>query len=278
MVFAMIFWAAGWPALKIVSEDVSFEVVTFWRFAIMFLAFIPILFWVRRPLVWGYKAVSIVVVNAILNILFMVFAFFGVYYGTASGGGVIVTTLSPLMTFALGALFLGRTIGRWQAIGLAIGLAGGMVMLQLYGDLSDFFALGNGYFLAGALTWALVTLLSQHAHAHLHPIHYSFLIALVGVVVMSFFTTPSDVMVVFEQDGRFWSALLFLAIFGQTVATTIYYIVAGRMGAQYVSGYMFLVPFFALLFSVIFLDEALTWPIVIGGVLTMVAVYMLSKK
>ena len=50
LVFAMLLWGAGWPALKVLTYDLSLEVVSFWRFFLMIFAFIPILFYLGKPL------------------------------------------------------------------------------------------------------------------------------------------------------------------------------------------------------------------------------------
>jgi len=46
----MMLWGAGWPVLKILSESVSWEVATFWRLALMSIAYIPVLWWNKKPL------------------------------------------------------------------------------------------------------------------------------------------------------------------------------------------------------------------------------------
>ncbi|MDX1296487.1 MAG: EamA family transporter, partial [Sulfurimonadaceae bacterium] len=86
MILAMVLWGGGWPALKMVTGSVSVEVVTFWRFLIMFLAFIPVLILWKRPLRLSKKAALIIVASALLNIAFMFSSFYGVEVGSAGAG------------------------------------------------------------------------------------------------------------------------------------------------------------------------------------------------
>ncbi len=163
-----------------------------------------------------------------------------------------------------------------QYVGLFLGLLGGSIILQL-NDLSLFFNGSNGYFLLCAILWAGVTILAQRAHKHLHPIHYSFYISVVATVVAFFYAFDANLGAVFAQGKEFWIALLYLAILGQTLATTIFFMASGKLGSEKTSSFMFLVPVFALLSAWLFLGEALQLHIIVGGFLSMLAVYFINK-
>ncbi len=163
-----------------------------------------------------------------------------------------------------------------QYIGLILGIVGGSIILQL-NDLSLFLNGSNAYFLLCGIFWAGVTILSQLAHKHLHPIHYSFYISVIATVVAFFYAFDADLGAIFTQDIEFWIALLYLAILGQTVATTIFFMASGKLGSEKTSSFMFLVPVFALLSAWIILDEVLQPHIIIGGALSMLAVYFINK-
>jgi len=207
----------------------------------------------------------------------MVSSFFGIKYGLAGAGSVIITSLSPLMTFILATLLFKKSIITSQYIGLALGVVGGVIILQL-NDLSLFFNGSNLYFVLGALIWAGVTILSQRAHKHIHPIHYSFFISVIATVVSFIYAYNSSLMLVFEQGVEFWIAMLYLAILGQTLATTIFYMASGKLGSEKTSSFMFLVPVFALFSAWLVLDEPIETHIVIGGVISMLAVLFINKK
>jgi drug/metabolite transporter (DMT)-like permease len=276
MVLAMVLWGGGWPALKIVTESVDVEVVTFWRFLIMFLAFIPILVWQKKPLGLSGRGALIVVSSALLNIAFMFISFWGVKVGTAGAGGVIITTLSPVLTVLLGILVMKTRVTPMQWLGLAVGLAGGAVMLELWN--LEVLRGGNLLFVLSALVWAVLTLLSQRSHLHLEPLHYSFLLSAAATAVMFVVAFPLDMGAVFDQDGRFWSAMLYLGVLGQTVASTIFFIASGRLGSGAASSYMFLVPLSALVTSYFVLGEVPSFWLLAGGTVSTAAIYMINKR
>ena len=277
LVLAMFFWGAGWPALKVLTYSLPLEVVSFWRFFLMIFAFIPILIYLKKPPVLNLEALKYVLPSALLNVLFMVFAFIGVQKGFAGSGGVIITTLSPVLTFMLVSLLFKKHPPKMQLVGLVVGFVGGLIMLKVTTLLSDF----NGaefYFLLCALVWAVLTVISQRSHSVIHPVHYNFYIAIFATIILLFIALPYDIMAVKDEDATFWSALLYLAIFGQTIATTIYFIASGKLGSAHASSYMFLVPLFALVTSYILLGERVETHIVLGGGVTLLGVYLINRS
>lgn len=277
MILAMMLWGGGWPALKILTEDMSWEVATFWRFALMSIAFMPVLWWHRKPIRVNAHAFAWASLSGVLNALFMGLSFWGVSVGTAGAGGVVITTLSPILTVFITVFFMGVKPSARHIVGLAIGLAGGAVMVQIW-DGEVLLRGGNLIFVACALVWAALTLSAQKSHLHLDPIHFTFFLGLVATFFMFFIAYPLGIGSVFSQDLRFWSALIYLAVLGQTVASTIYFIASGKMGSGSASSYMFLVPVFALVSSYLLLGEVPSMALLIGGVVSMAAVYLINQK
>ncbi len=277
LILAMLLWGGGWTALKIITIELPMEVIVFWRFFLMSLAFLPILYFLNKPITINAKSLKYVAMSSVLNVAFMVSSFFGIKYGLAGSGGVIITTLSPIMTFFLVFILFGKKLFLSQYVGLAIGAIGGAIMLEL-NDLSLFLNGSNAYFLLCAIIWAGVTTLSQRSHSHIHPIHYSFLISVVATLASFIYAYDANLLAVFEQDAEFWISLIYLAVLGQTVATTIFFIATGKLGSEKTSSFMFLVPLFALFSAWLILDEPLLAHILVGGTLSLFAVYFINKK
>ncbi len=277
LVFAMLLWGGGWSALKVLTYNTPADVIVFWRFFFMSLSFLPILYILKIPFKFEKKSVIFVTSGAFLNIAFMVSAFFGIKYGFAGAGSVAITTLSPIMTFLLVSIIFRKKITPIKLFGLFLGLVGGAILLEL-NNLELFLDGANLFFLLCALVWGGITLLSQHSQRYIHPIYYSFFISVFATCITFLYVVSSDFMVVFEQGWQFWFALLYLSVLGQSVATTIFFIASGKIGSEKTSSFMFLVPVFALSISYIVLDEELQLHTVVGGVVSMLAVFFINKK
>lgn len=277
LILAMFLWGAGWSALKILTESASVEVVVFWRFFLMTLSFIPILYFMKVPLRLNKQSSKFILSSSVLNISFMVFAYLGVKSGFAGNGGVIITTLTPLVTFLIVAILFKTRFKPLQYFGLILGLIGGAIILEI-SWLGVSLSSANVYFVLCAVVWAGVTLLSQHSNKHIHPIHYSFYISVVATIASFIYSYEAGLLSVFELDAEFWIALIYLAVLGQSVATTIFYIASARLGSEITSSYMFLVPIFALVVAWLLLGEELEAHIIIGGTISLVATYFINKK
>ena len=277
LLLAMLLWGGGWTALKILTYELPMDIIIFWRFFLMSISFLPFLYYFKKPITLNKNSLKYIAGSSVLNMAFMVSSFMGIKYGLAGAGSVIITTFSPIMTFILVALIFRKNLSLLQYFGLFLGLIGGYILLQL-NDLSLFFNGSNIYFLLCAIIWAGVTLLSQHSQKHIHPVHYSFLISVVATIVSFAYAFNSNLLAVFSQGVEFWVAMIYLAVLGQTVATTIFFIASGKLGSQKTSSFMFLVPFFALASAWLILDEALELHILLGGAISMIAVYFVNKK
>ena len=277
LVLAMLLWGGGWTALKILTYELPIEVIVFWRFFLMTLSFLPILYFLKTPISLNRNSLKYIGGSSLLNVAFMISSFYGVKYGLAGAGSVIITTLSPVMTFFLVAMIFRKNLLMKQYFGLALGLIGGIVLLQL-NDIELFFNGSNIYFLLCALIWAGVTILSQYSQKHIHPVHYSFFISTVATLATFIYAYDSNLSSVFSQGLEFWTAMIYLAVLGQTVATTIFFMASGVLGSQKTSSFMFLVPIFALLSAWIVLDEPIQIHIIIGGAISIIAILFVNKK
>jgi len=275
----MFLWGGGWSALKILTKELPMQTIVFWRFFLMSISFLPILYFTKGSMNLNIKKIKFIISSSILNILFMILAFFGIKYGLASSGGVVITTLSPIVTFLFMAILFKNKISTTQYLGLLIGVLGGFIMLEL-NNLSLFLNSSNIYFLLCAITWAGITILSEYSHIHINPIHYSFFISVISTITIFIYTLylGSNLLVVFSQNTEFWIALIYLSVFGQSIATTIFFIASGKLGSQKTSSFMFLVPIFAMFIAFILLNEKIKLHILAGGSLSLIAVYFINKK
>lgn len=271
----MMLWGAGWPVLKVLSENISWEVATFWRLALMSIAYLPVLWWNKKSLYLNRSAWISVGLSGLLYALFMVLSFLGVHVATAGAGGMIITTLSPILIVVITIVFTGFRPSKQHIFGLIVGLLGGMVMVRVWEGtiLSN---VGNLLFIFAAATWSVLSVLAQYSRQYLDPIRYGFFVGLIATLWMFFMAYGHGILTVFDQGIIFWSALLYLSVMTQTVATTIYFIASGKMGSGKAGSYMLLVPVFALISSYEILGEVPAISLVIGGAMSIAAVYWIN--
>ena len=81
-----------------------------------------------------------------------------------------------------------------------------------------------------------------------------------------------------ESDYIFWLNLFFSASINTAGATTFYFYATSKIGADKASTFMFMVPLTAALGAWLLISEIPQWNTLLGGVIGLVAVYVLNRK
>ncbi len=275
---AMILWGGSWSATKIIIDYAPIDVLAFWRFLCAFLAFVPLILIAKVPLIISMHAWFIIFIASLVHVLYTYLFFTGLKVGYAGAGGVLVTTLIPIMTYILLTIVYRRKIHVFEIIGLILGVVSGFFLLSLYNP-ATLLQNGNMYFIASAFTWAVFTLLLQSIKDKIHPISTNLYINLISMFV--YYTIAYDdssLFLVFSFDIKFWCALLFISCFSITIANTLYYRGIVKLGTHRVSSFNLLVPINALLLSWWILGEKPTFNTIIGGLIAIVAIYFVNHK
>lgn len=279
MILAMTIWGGGWIANKLIVYEANIVVLTFWRFFITLITIAPLILIYKEKVVITFKILKLTTIGAILNIAFMIIAFIGVMYGFAGSAGVIITTISPMVTYILASFLFGYIITKRQKLGLLLGFLGGLFMFEIWKfDIIGLLDDGSLYFILAAIVWSLVTINSQQASKHINIIHYTIILTLIATIILFFVALPFGLLVIFEKDLTFWLALIYISSFGQGVATTIYYFASSKLGSANTSSYMFIIPVSALFFSYLILDEVPNIFLLIGGAINIIALLIITKK
>jgi drug/metabolite transporter (DMT)-like permease len=278
MIFSMMLWGLSWPSGKIVSEYGSIPVSMVWRFFLATVTMVFVLlvtkttFWVPRG---GILPLTL---SVILISTYNLSYFMGVRQGAAGAGGVLVTTLNPIFTFALVSLIFREKPGWKSVLGILLGLSGGTILMDVWRNGWDVaFQVGNQYFLMCAGSWAFLTLISSRINEHMSTLTYSFWVYLGSGILALFLTGGSPLLEVLEYDFRYWINLISISLGAMAFATTAYFIATSRLGSEKAAAFIFTVPVSALLFSMLILGEPLKINVLIGGALSITAVYLINS-
>ncbi len=215
--------------------------------------------------------------SAVFLVLYNHFYFTGTRLGAAGAGGVLVTTLNPVLTFLLISVVQkklprGRSLG-----GLLLGIFGGSILINVWQDgWSAIFTSGNQYFVLCASAWAFLTLISSKINQYMSTLTYSFWLYLISSALALFFVDTTQLFSVFHMGLSFWLNLISISVGAMAFATTAYFIAASRLGSEKASAFIFTVPLSALVFSMLILNEPLKLNILLGGALSIIAVFLVN--
>jgi len=279
MVLAMAGWGGSWVSAKVVSGLADPQTLVFLRYILTAVTFFPLLLVRKESFRISLKDLGIIAVTAALYVAYSQFFFRGLKTGLAGAGGVLLTTINPLMTYVLSALIFRKIPSRNELLGLFLGMIGGFFLLQLWQfDFEQLVQSGNLFFLIAALIWSGIALGSHESQKRVSLFLYSFYInGLAGVIALPFVSIDNLELLSGASELFVWN-ILYLSIIGTAFSTTAYFFSTKKLGASKGSSFIFLVPVFAMVLSYIFLKEEPQIPTIIGGVITVFAVWIIQKS
>jgi len=284
LVTAMLFWGASWISGKIIADMAPAKLTVFYRLALASISMLPILFLVKKfklvnlrfakpALLWSLPAGLLL---AGYNQLF----FLGLHDGLPGKGGMLVTTINPIMTFALAAIFNQQKFKPLQLLGMVLGLSGGMMMIEIWHfDTAQIFASGNLFFVLAALTWAFLTLASQRGTQFADFMTFSALMYLWASIlsyVFAFDLNPFSS--ISNYPNVYWHHMLFLSVIVVSIATSVFFLANQKIGPSRSSSFIFVVPVTAMGLSVWYFGETIPLSVAIGGALALSAVYLINTS
>ena len=279
MILAMAAWGLSWTNGKVLSDYGPSSVLAFWRFFFSSITMIPVLWLTGNDFRVTRQGMKYVLTGAVFISLYNIFFFVGIDRGSASVGGIIVPTFNPIITFIISVLLLKQVIYRKDIMGLVLGFTGGVIVLQAWTlSLEQMIANGNLFFICASISWGIMSIVSGRSHGHVSTLSFSFWVYTISALIYLGATWNKDILLIFTYDWIFWVNMFFLSAGAMVFGTTVYFFGTTRLGPEKASAFIFMVPVTALLFSVLLIEERLEVTTVIGGMMTMAAVYLINKS
>ena len=279
MLLSMAIWGLSWTNAKILSDYGPSSVLAFWRFFFSSITMIPVLLITGNDFRVTRQGIKYILTGAVFISLYNIFFFMGTDKGSASVGGIIVPTFNPIITFIISVLLMKQVVYRKDIIGLILGFAGGVIVLQAWRlSLEQMIANGNLFFLCASVSWGIMSIISGRSHAHVSTLSFSFWVYTISTLIYLGATWNKDILLIFTYDWIFWVNMFFLSAGAMVFGTTVYFLGTTRLGPEKASAFIFTVPVTALFFSVLLIGERLEVITMIGGILTMTAVYLINKS
>tara|TARA_X000001036_G_scaffold403156_1_gene409491 strand:- start:633 stop:1463 length:831 start_codon:yes stop_codon:yes gene_type:complete len=276
MSLAMITWALAWTNAKIVNEYLSFYNLIFIRFLLGFISLIPFVFIFKNkfPRLMDFKYI---ILPSILFLIYNIAFFKGTYYGLAGKGAILVTTLNPLFTVFIMSV-INKKISKYDLIGVSLGIIGGIIIMDLYSiGLQGIFQSGNLYFIVCAISWGIMTVLINYAQKIINPYIFICLCYFITMIMTLPFISPYEILNA-NLDFRFYINFFFVSLGAMSFGTSIYMYYTPVLGPSKASIFIFSVPFLAIGLANIFLNEPFTLNIIIGGTISLLAIYIVNRK
>lgn len=279
VIFSMFLWGLSWPSGKVLTNYCTVVNFTVYRYLLVvftMLIILPVMgmgFRIKRAGLPAFAA------SGILLAVYSYFFFLGLKTGSPGAGGVLVTTLNPIMAYIIGIVLSRRMPSRNETIGLLLGVLAGTVLLRVWNNSTALLESGNLYFLVASFTWAVMSKITAKGAQYGSSMGFSLWQYIVTLLCLAPFMNVQEAQAAIHiKDPLFWLNLLFGAVIVTAIATTVYFYTTTRLGAEKASSFIFLVPLAAAVSSWLFLGEKIMPHTIAGGALGMVAVYMINGR
>ncbi|MEH6823195.1 MAG: DMT family transporter [Motiliproteus sp.] len=260
LVLTTLFWAGNFVVARAMHLSLPPLSLSFWRWLLALVVLLP---WVaprlyaeRALLLKHWKILLLLSVLGVVN--FNTFIYLGLQYTTATNA-TLLQSIVPSVVMLLAVLFLGQAINRLQAAGLALSLLG-VVCIVLRGDLTQLLQLqlnrGDLWVLTGMFSWSLYTVALNWRPVALTKTALLGSTVLVGCLVLLPFylwELGQGLRIALVADNLM--VLGYVAVFPSVLAYFFWNYGVAKLGAPSAGLFIYLMPVFGTLLSMLFLGE-----------------------
>jgi drug/metabolite transporter (DMT)-like permease len=279
IICSMIVWGISWPSNKVLTSFGTPVDLGVFRYGFVVISFLLLLIPLKTKFTISRKGIPFLLIAGVLMATYNYTFLAGLKNGSPGAGGILVTTLNPVMAYGIGMLIDWKKPTRNEFIGLLFGVIAGLMLLKVWGNETIFAKPGNLYFLLSALIWAVMSKFTSKSAKYGSPFAFTWWMYLVTFLCIFPFCNFTEIGKLIQTTNiHFWGNVLFSSVITTTLATTTYFFATSKIGAEKASSFIFIVPFSAAIFSFAILGEKLEINTIAGGLLGIAAVYMINRK
>jgi drug/metabolite transporter (DMT)-like permease len=240
-----------------------------------------VLFFVARGERWprGKEWQSILILSFLNFLLANGLSTWGLKY-ISSGLGAIMGAIFPLWLVVIGLFSAKSKMPGKAMLGLLLGFSGICVIFSAH--LSDFFnadfRFGILLSLAATWGWAFGTIYTKKHAVNFNP-YFSIGLQMVisGIALSGVAYGTGDTIPIISIPWQSWAAIAYLVLFGSVISFIAYLYALQNLSTEQASLYAYINPVVAVLLGWAFFSEKLTMFIAIGGLVTLLGVYLVNK-
>ena len=275
-------WGCSFIAGKIALREVSPVTLLFTRFALG-TAFLFAILILRKnnPLPPRNALPALTLMGFVGIFVHQMLQAYGLTMTTALHTGWLIG-LIPIWSAVLSALFLKEKFGKFKIIGLIGGFAGAVLVisrgqlsarsLQLPSTRGDFLIL------LSTLNWAVYSIIGHPTIKSLGATRATAGAMFLGwIMLIPFFLFKRGWLELPNLTASGWTSIIFLGFGCSGVGYLTWYSALEQLEVSRVAAFLYLQPLVTLVAAVIFLQEQITAPAVLGGLIVLLSVFVIQR-
>ena len=234
----------------------------------------------RMPLPKGKEWIPIIVLSFLNFMISNGLSTLALQYKISAGLGAIIGAIFPLWIVIIGLFMSKEKMPVMAIVGLLMGFGG--VCVIFYDHLNEFldpqFRWGILLSVIATWTWAISTLYTKRQAVKFNP-YFGLGLQMVisGIVLYSFSAATGKAVALTAIPWQSWAAIAYLVIFGSLIAFVCYLYALQNLPTEQASIYAYINPIVAVVLGSIIFDEKLTVYLAIGGLITLLGVYLVNR-
>jgi drug/metabolite transporter (DMT)-like permease len=213
------------------------------------------------------------VINQVLFLL-------GLSYTSPVNSSIIVST-NPIFAFVFAALILKENFTFLKGAGMAIGLAGVVLLILQNGtpDVGSTTFLGDVFTLVNTMSWAFYTVIIKRMVEKYHPVtvmKWTFLFAMLTTVPLGYSEWSTMDWTAISLKG--WLGISFIVVFATYIGYLLISFGLRRLSPTIVSTYTYINPVIAAYLASILGQDRITFVMVISAMLIFAGVFVVSLQ
>jgi drug/metabolite transporter (DMT)-like permease len=288
LVVVNLFWAAQYPAYRIVGESISIATLCFWSFVIASIVLLPSVILNRRRNGAPSRAIHLREVGAFGTLAVLglippsIVTAWGIERSSASNASILSLTI-PVLMLLMGIFMLKERPHRFVIVSITLALAGMILMSWddvAAGNFSGRTLIGNfAIFLGGAgaaFYNAYCKKLLEH-HTAVEVLLYGYIAATVLCGAISLAIDPLPFYEMGSWSTSVWVAVAVLGVIVWGVAMLIWMHLLHHLELGQISISVYMLPVFGVILSAETLNERLGLMQLAGGSIVLLSAYISSK-
>lgn len=276
LLLLVFIWGGSWPIYKMAVPYTPPLLFAGMRAVIGGLILAALIYKMRNRIKWRENW-SKYCISAFFNtILFFGLQTVGLIY-LPGGLFSVLVYFQPVLLGLFAWIWLGEYMSPFKIIGFIIGFLG-IVVVSVDGLTVHVSIIGVVLGLLMAFSWALGVVYVKKVSNEVDAFWMVSLQCIIGGVVLIGTGTIVENWSAIEWNGKYLFGLGYGSTFGIPLAYIIYYKLINAGEASKVGTFTFLVPIIAVFIGTLFLDEPVTYRLVVGLLLVGVSIYFVNYR
>ncbi len=268
-------WGSSFSLMKVSVHDFDTAPLTFLRVFIGSLFLLPFVLY-RKNVVTDPKIILIIagvgLLSSALPFAFLIQASYSLNSGLIS----IINATTLVFTAFLAHIWLKEKFTIAQSIGLVVAIVG--LYILLFHRMS-FKPGGDGFAivlcLAAALSYGISNCITRRSLKGIDPFFLGFtclFVASLSLLPFAWHYWPEN-----DLTATAWIPPLVLGCFTTGLAAVIHFNLIKNIGPSKASSVTLLIPFFGVIWGMIFLQEVLLWQSIVGGLIILIGAAVINQ-